>query len=277
MPPRRSAPIVLEAGRIDTEYFRDLWRFRELFMVLAWRDLSVRYKQTAIGVAWAVLRPALSAAIFTLVFGRLARMPSDGAPYPALVLAGMLPWQLFSSGMSESANSLVINASLITKVYFPRLIIPASAMVTSLVDFAISATILGVVMLVYGVVPTWRLLLLPGFLALALLCAAGVGVWISALNVKYRDFAFAVPFIAQLGLYVSPVGFSSSVVPERLRALYSLNPIVGVIDGFRWCLLGGATPLDPLRLGLSIGVALVLAGTGLWHFRRTERAFADVI
>jgi lipopolysaccharide transport system permease protein len=269
--------IVLEAGKADQEYFKDLWRFRELFYVLAWRDISVRYKQTFVGVLWAVLRPGLSTLVFTVVFGRLGRFPSGGIPYPILVLSGMLPWQLFSSALSESGNSLVANSNLITKVYFPRLIVPGSALVTSLIDFLISATMLGVLMIVYGVVPTWRILLLPAFILLALLSAAGLAAWISALNVRYRDFAIVVPFITQLGLYISPVGFSSTVVPEKWSALYSINPMVGVINGFRWCTFGGTIPLHWREFSVSIAIILAISITGFRYFRRMERGFADII
>jgi lipopolysaccharide transport system permease protein len=269
--------IVLEPGKADREYLRDLWRYRELFYVLAWRDLSVRYKQTSMGIAWAVLRPAVSTVVFTVIFGKLGKFPSGGVPYPVLVLCGMLPWQLFSSGLSDSGSSLIANSNLITKVYFPRLIIPGSSMVTSLVDFGISASMLAVLMVIYSVTPGWQIVFLPLFLLMALLSAAGMGAWISALNVKYRDFIFVVPFIVQLGLYVSPVGFSSSVVPDRWRPLYALNPMVGVIDGFRWCLLGGACPLLGWSFFVAAAIVVATAIGGFLFFRRTERGFADVI
>ena len=269
--------IVLEPGKADREYFKDLWRYRELFYVLAWRDVSVRYKQTVVGLAWAVLRPALSTVVFTVLFGRLGKFPSGGVPYPVLVMAGMLPWQLFSAGLSDSGNSLIANSNLITKVYFPRLIIPGSALVASLIDFVISLSLLAVLMAVYGVMPTWQLVLLPLFVLLALASAAGMGAWFSALNVKYRDFMYVVPFIVQLGLYVSPVGFSSNVVPERWRLLYALNPMAGVIDGFRWCVLGGASPILGWRFLISLAVVVALAISGFLFFRKTERGFADVI
>lgn len=272
-----STRIVLEAGKTDQQYFRDLWRYRGLFFILAWRDVSVRYKQTAIGVAWALVRPALSTLVFTVVFGKLGKFPSDGSPYPVMVLAGMLPWQLFSTALSESGSSLTSNANLITKVYFPRIIIPGSSLVTSLVDFLFSLAILIVLMVVYRVTPTWRLALLPGFVVLGLSAAAGMGAWISALNVKYRDFAFVVPFIVQLGLYVSPVGFSSHLVPARWLPLYSLNPMVGVISGFRWCILGRPAPLQWSAVLLSLAVIAAILASGFLYFRRTERAFADII
>ena len=269
--------IVIEPGKADREYFKDLWRYRELFYVLAWRDVSVRYKQTVVGIAWAVLRPALTTIVFTVLFGRLGKFPSGGVPYPVLVLTGMLPWQLFSSGLSESGNSLIANSNLITKVYFPRLIIPGSSLVTSLIDFSISLLMLAVLLAVYRVAPGWPIVFLPVFVLLALLCAAGMGAWLSALNVKYRDFIFVVPFIVQLGLYVSPVGFSTSVVPERWRMLYAMNPMVGVIDGFRWCVLGGASPLSRWTFVVSLSIVIVTAMSGFLFFRKTERSFADVI
>jgi lipopolysaccharide transport system permease protein len=269
--------IVLEAGKSDREYFKDLWRYRELFYVLAWRDVSVRYKQTAIGVAWAIVRPALSTLVFTVVFGKLGRFPSGSTPYPVLVMAGMLPWQLFSSAFSESGQSLIANSNLITKIYFPRIIIPGSALVTSLIDFAISAVLLAILMLAYHVMPGWQIVFLPVFVLLALMAAAGMGAWVSALNVKYRDFAFVVPFIVQLGLYLSPVGFSAAVVPEKWRLLYSLNPMVGVIEGFRWSLLGGSTPVHGWSFFASLAIIVAVGASGIIHFRRTERSFADVI
>jgi lipopolysaccharide transport system permease protein len=269
--------IVLEPGKADREYFKDLWRYRELFYVLAWRDVSVRYRQTVVGVAWAVIRPAISTVVFTILFGKVGKFPSGGVPYPVLVMSGMLPWQLFSAALSDSGNSLIANSNLITKVYFPRLIIPGSSLVTSLIDFAISLSMLAVLMVVYRVMPTWQLVFLPAFVLLALASAAGMGAWVSALNVKYRDFIFIVPFVVQLGLYISPVGFSSSVVPEQWRLLYALNPMAGVIDGFRWCLLGGACPILGWNFLVSLAVVVVLVVTGFLYFRKTERGFADVI
>src|SRR6266478_1705385 len=232
--------ILIEAGRRERHYWLDLWRYRELFRVLAWRDLSVRYKQTVIGVLWALIRPVLTMLVFTVIFGRLARLPSDGtAPYPLMVLAGILPWTFFSTGLSEASNSLINNANLISKVYFPRLIVPTATVVVALVDFLITFLILILLMAWYQYPPGWRILILPAFILLAFLASMGPSLWITALNVKYRDFRYVIPFIVQFGLYVSPVGFSSSVVPEQWRLLYSLNPMVGVIDGFRWCILGG--------------------------------------
>ena len=270
--------IVLRAGSAERHYWADVWRYRELLAILAWRDVAVRYKQTVIGIAWAVVRPLLTTMIFTFVFGRLAKLPTDGAvPYPILVFAGMLPWFLFSSILGEASSSLVGNANLIGKVYFPRLIIPAASAVVALVDFGINLFLMLAMMLWFGFWPNWKILLLPGFVVLAVLTSLGPALLITALNVKYRDFRYIIPFIVQFGLYVSPVGFSSAVVPERLRLLYSLNPMVGVIDGFRWCLLDGASPLYLPGFVLSLGVVAFLLWLGVGYFRRTERSFADLL
>jgi lipopolysaccharide transport system permease protein len=270
--------LVIEAGRAERHYWHDIWHYRELFAILAWRDVAVRYKQTAIGVAWAVVRPLITMVVFTVVFGKLAGLPSDGAtPYPLLVLAGMLPWLLFASVLSEASMSLVGNANLIGKVYFPRLIVPGAAAVVALVDFAVNLAVLAALMAWYRVMPGWQVVLLPAFIALAVLASLGPALLITALNVKYRDFRYIVPFIVQLGLYVSPVGFSSAVVPEAWRLWYSLNPVVGVIDGFRWCLLGGESRLDLPGLGLSLAVVAASLWVGLAYFRRTERSFADLM
>ncbi|MEM7774282.1 MAG: ABC transporter permease [Pseudomonadota bacterium] len=270
--------MVLEPRRAERNYWLDLLHYRELFAILAWRDVSVRYKQTVVGIAWAVIRPFLTMVVFTIVFGSLAQLPSDGnAPYAVMVFAGMLPWFLFSTILSESSNSLVDNSELISKVYFPRLIIPVAAGVVALVDFAITLIILFGVMAWFGFMPNWQIIFLPFFVVLAVLASLGPALYIAALNVQYRDFRYIIPFIVQFGLYVSPVGFSSSVVPEEWRLLYSLNPVVGVIDGFRWCLLAGETKLYlPGFLGSLVVVALFL-WLGIRHFRKTEKAFADVI
>jgi lipopolysaccharide transport system permease protein len=269
--------LVIEAGRSERQYWRDLWTYRELFYFLAWRDILIRYKQTVVGTTWAVIRPLLTMVVLTVVFGRLAQMPSGGVPYPLLVLCGMLPWQFFSTAVAESGNSLVGNTSLVSKVYFPRLTIPASSVVTSLVDFAIAGGLLALLMLWYQHVPGLRVLLLPLFVLMAFAAAFGLGLWIAALMVRYRDFRFIVPFIVQFGLYISPVGFSSSVVPAEWRLVYSLNPIVGVIDGFRWAVLGGSFEMYWPGFVLSGGVVALLLATGIRYFRRTERTFADVI
>src|SRR4030042_3163137 len=248
--------IIIEAGRTEKNYWADLWRYRELFLILAWRDLSVRYKQTIIGILWAILRPFLTMVVFTVIFSRIAKLPSDGsAPYALMVFAAMLPWSLFSSSLTESSNSLIDNTNLISKVYFPRLIMPAATLITAFVDFLISFIILIGMMIYYQFAPGWHMLLLPFFIILALLASLGPGLWITALNVKYRDFRYIIPFVVQFGLYVSPVGFSSNVVPERWRLLYSLNPMVGVIDGFRWCILGGESPI--YRPGFLLTLAVI--------------------
>ena len=269
--------LVIEAGRTERHYWADLWRYRGLFYFLAWRDLVVRYRQTAIGVAWAVLRPVLTMVVFTLVFGKLAKLPSDNVPYPILVFAALLPWQLFASAFSEAGNSLISNASMISKVYFPRLIIPAGAVIVSSVDFLISLVILAALMAWYDFPPDWRILALPLFVLLALAAALGAGIWTAALNVRYRDVRFIIPFVVQLGLYVSPVGFSSSLIPEQWRLLYSVNPMVGVIDGFRWAILSGEAPLYWPGILLSFVFIVVVLATGIRYFRATEKSFADVI
>ena len=269
--------LLIEAGHTERQYWRDLWRYRELLYFLTWRDMLVRYKQTVVGVAWALIRPLLTVLILSVVFGKLGKMPSGGVPYPLLAYCGMLPWQFFATALSESGNSLVLNANLISKVYFPRLIITASSVITSLVDFLISAAFLALLMIWYRYPPPAAIVLLPFFVLLAFTISFGVGTWISALLVQYRDFRFIVPFIVQFGLYLSPVGFQSSVIPERFRSLYALNPMVGVIDGFRWCLLGGQQKLYWPSLTISVIVVIALAASGIWHFRKTEQTFADVI
>ena len=270
--------LVIEPGRSARDYWSDLWHYRELFAILAWRDVAVRYKQTVIGIAWAFVRPFLTMVIFTVIFGRLAKLPSDGtAPYPILVFAGMLPWFLFSSILSEASNSLVGNANLISKVYFPRLIVPASAAVVALVDFGINLLILLGIMAWYDFMPSWQIIFLPAFVLLAVLASMGPALYMTALNVKYRDFRYIIPFVIQFGLYVSPVGFSSAVVPVEWRFWYSLNPIVGVIDGFRWCVLGGQSNLYLPGLYVSLCVVAIFLWIGLRYFRNTECKFADLI
>ena len=269
--------LVIEAGRPERQYWKDLWRYRELFYFLAWRDILVRYKQTAIGIAWALIRPFLTMIVFTVVFGKVAKLPSEGVPYPILVFAALLPWQFFANSLSECSTSLITNSNLISKVYFPRLIVPTSAVVVSFVDFMISGIILLGLMAWYNFVPSWRILTLPVFILVAFAAALGAGLWLAALNVQYRDFRFIVPFIVQFGLYISPVGFSSSVIPEKWRLLYSLNPMVGVIDGFRWAILGGGAQLDLPGFILSLGLVSLLLISGIWYFRKMERTFADVI
>lgn len=273
--------LIIEAGRHEGRYWRDLWRYRELFYLLAWRDLLVRYKQTVVGVAWSLIRPFLTMLILTVVFGKIGKLPSGGVPYPIFVFCGMLPWLFFSNALSESGNSLVTNSNLISKIYFPRLIVPASSVITSFVDFLISAAFLVVLMVWYHRVPSANCVFLPVFVLLAFMASFGVGLWIAALMVQYRDFRFIVPFIVQFGLYISPVGFGSNVVSERWserwRLLYSINPMVGVIDGFRWAILGGEAALYwPGQLFAVAGVSLLVV-SGIWYFRKTERTFADII
>jgi homopolymeric O-antigen transport system permease protein len=272
------ARIVLAHGRAARHYWRDIWAYRELFAILAWRDVAVRYKQTVIGVAWSIVRPVLTMVIFTIVFGRLARLAGETAtPYPILVFAGTLPWFLFSTILTQASDSLVSNSGLIGKVYFPRLIIPGSSAVVALVEFSINLLILAAVMTWYTFAPSWQLVFLPGFVILAVLAAMGPALLLSSLNVKYRDFRVIIPFIVQFGLYVSPVGFSSNVVPSQWRLWYSLNPMVGIIDGFRWCILGGDSPLYVPGFLLSLGVVTVFLWCGIAYFRHTERSFADII
>lgn len=270
--------LIIEAGRTEQQYWRDLWHFRELFYILAWRDILVRYKQTVIGIAWAVIRPFVTVVVFTLVFNRVAKLDApQGMPYALFVAVAMIPWQFFASAFSEASGSLLANSGLISKVYFPRMIVPAGSVITSLVDFAITLAMLVVLMVWYQYAPDWRVLTLPLFVLLAFAAALGTGLFLCALNVKYRDFRYVVPFIVQFGLYVSPVGFSSARVPEYLRWLYDLNPMVGVIDGFRWALLNGAAPLEARTLASSVVVTVVMCACGVWYFRQTERTFADVI
>lgn len=270
--------LIIEAGRTEGQYWRDLWKYRELFYFLAWRDILVRYKQTIIGMAWALIRPFLTMIVFTFVFGNLAKLPSEGtAPYPIMVFAGLLPWQFFSGALSECSNSLINNANLLSKVYFPRLIVPTSAVIVSFVDFMISGIILLGLMAYYNFVPDWRILTLPLFIMIAFAASMGAGLWLAALNVEYRDFRIIVPFIVQFGLYISPVGFSSQVVDQKWRLLYSLNPMVGVIDGFRWAILGGESSIYLPGFALSTALVVLLLASGIWYFRRMERTFADVI
>lgn len=275
---RKEPLLIIEPGRTEKNYWDDLWHYRELFLILAWRDISVRYKQTIIGILWAILRPLLTMLVFTVVFGRIAKLPSDGSvPYALMVFAAMLPWYLFSNALTEASNSLISNANLIGKVYFPRLIIPAATLVTAFIDFLISFIILIGMMLYYKFVPGWHMLLLPFFIILALLASLGSGLWITALNVKYRDFRYIIPFVVQFGLYISPVGFSSKIVPEQWRLLYSLNPMVGVIDGFRWCILGGNTPIYMPGFLLSLAIIAFFLYLGMTRFRKMEKTFADLI
>jgi len=270
--------LIIEPGRAEKNYWIDLWRYRELFLILAWRDISVRYKQTIIGILWAIIRPFLTMVVFTVIFGRIAKLPSDGnSPYALMVFAAMLPWSLFSNALSESSNSLISNANLIGKVYFPRLIIPGATLVTAFIDFLISFIIMIGMMLYYQYAPGWQMLLLPLFIILALLASIGPGLWITALNVKYRDFRYIIPFVVQFGLYISPVGFSSKVVPAQWQLLYSLNPMVGVIEGFRWSILGGNSSIYLPGFLLSLAIIIFFLWLGVSRFRKMEKTFADLI
>lgn len=282
--------IVIEAGKTERQYWRDLWRYRELFYVLSWRDIAVRYKQTVIGVLWAIIQPLLTTIIMTIIFGKIANLKSPGeAPYAIMVLAAMLPWQFFANSLSNSSMSLVNNANLIAKIYFPRMIVPASAAITSFVDLLVSFGLLLAFMAFYQFPPTWSMLWLPVFVIVSFFAAMGPGLLVTALNVKYRDFRYVIPFIVQFGLYVSPVGFSTAEFRERLVhllgeesaeiafMLYSVNPMVGVIDGFRWAILGEQSAIHWPSFAVSVAFVAIFLWFGIWYFRRTERTFADVI
>lgn len=270
--------IVLECGRAERHYWRDIWAYRELFAILAWRDVAVRYKQTIIGVAWAILRPLLTMAIFVIVFGKLAKLPTDGSvPYPALVFAGMLPWFLFSSILSDASNSLLANGNLIGKIYFPRIIVPAASAIVAVVDFSINLLLFIGLIAWYGIMPSWHVLFLPAFILLAVMASLGPALLVAALNVKYRDFRYLLPFAIQIGVYVAPVGFSSAVIPEQWRFWYSLNPVVAIIDGFRWCLLGSESRLYLPGLLASLCLVILFLWLGVRYFRSTEKTFADLI
>lgn len=274
--------LWIEAGQSEKHYWRDLWRFRELFLVLAWRDVAVRYKQTAAGAGWAIVQPLLSMVIMTIIFGKVAGLPSEGAaPYAIMVFAGLLPWQFFANALTLASQSLVSNSNLISKVYFPRMIVPASSVVVSFVDFLFSGLILALLMIWYQFMPTWHVLILPLLVLWAVVAAFGPGLIITALMVRYRDFRFVVPFIVQFGLYVSPVAYSSQVIREKFGEgwflVYSLNPMVGVIDGFRWAILGGSAELFWPGIVMSLILTIVLFAVAVSYFRKTERAFADII
>jgi lipopolysaccharide transport system permease protein len=271
-------PIIIEPNRRERHYWLEIWQYRELFQILAWRDLSVRYKQTVIGVLWVILRPLLTMFVFTVIFGYIAHLPSDGsAPYALMVFAGMLPWAFFSTGLTDAANSLIVDTNLISKIYFPRLILPIATIVVAFADLLVSLCLLGGLMMWYQFQPGWQALLLPVFMCVAFLATMGPGLWISALNARYRDFRYVIPFIVQFGIYVSPVGFSSSVIPSQWRLFYALNPMVGVIDGFRWCILGGQSELYLPGLAVSVAVVVLAMWFGVRQFRRTEDNFADLI
>ncbi len=279
--------LIIRAGAAERHYWADLWRYRELFFFLSWRDILVRYKQTVIGVLWALIRPILTIAIFTLIFGKVAKLPSGGIPYPVFVCAGVLPWQFFATAMAEASNSLVLNANMLSKIYFPRLIVPSSAVIVAFVDLLISFVLLAALMAWYHVMPTWRLLTLPLFTGMGLAAALGVGFLLAALNVKYRDFRYVIPFVVQFGFFVSPVGYSRDALHQKLGDttlgkvvydLYPFNPMDGVINGFRWAIGGGnGLLLDWNSVFIGIGVIIVVMALGLAYFRRTEKTFADII
>ena len=268
--------LIIEAGRTEKNYWKDIWRYRELFYILSWRDIKVRYKQTVIGAAWSIIRPLLTTIIFTIVFSRIAKMENPSlAPYALMVFAGMLPWQFFSNALSESSNSLIGNANLITKVYFPRMIIPASSVITSMVDLGISFIIMIGMFVWFQFIPSWHIIFLPLFILLVFLCSFGIGLYLTAVNVKYRDFRYIIPFIVQFGLYITPVGFSSNIIDEKYRLWYALNPMVGIIDGFRWCLLGD--PMNWNSFYISLVIVSVFLYIGIYYFRKVEKTFADNI
>jgi lipopolysaccharide transport system permease protein len=269
--------VTIDANSARSQYWRDLWRYRDLLYFLSWRDILVRYKQTVIGLLWAVLRPLLTMIVFSIVFGKIAKLPSNGMPYPIMVFAAMLPWYYFSAAFTEAGNSLLANSNMISKVYFPRLLIPASTIAVCLVDLLISFVIMIAMMIWYEVMPTIRLFALPLFILYATATAFGLGLWCAALNVKYRDFRYIIPFVAQIGLYISPVGFDSSMIPEKWRLLYYLNPMAAVIDGFRWAFLGQNFEIYVPGFVLSLSLVVILLFSGIAFFRRTENTFADII
>ncbi len=269
--------IIIDSNKTEAHYWKDIWAYRDLFYILAWRDIKVRYKQTVLGVLWSIIRPLLTMIIFTFVFSRIAKLPSEGdAPYPILVYVAMLPWQFFANALSETSNSLIANSNLISKVYFPRIIIPTSTLVTSLVDFFISFVLLFGMMVYFQYLPSWHIIFLPFFLLLCCITALSFGIYLAAINVKYRDFRYIIPFITQFGLYISPVGFSSSIVPETWRLLYALNPMVGIIDGFRWCVIGNID-FPTIPVAMSFFISMFILFIGIKYFRKVEKSFADVI
>lgn len=269
--------LVIEAGKLEKQYWKDMWEFRELFYFLSWRNMLVRYKQTIIGISWSIIQPICTMLIFSVIFGKLANLPSDGVPYPILVFSALLPWQFFSNSMSDSSNSLVANAAMISKIYFPRIIILTSAVFVKLIDFFLGFVILIILMVYYKFTPTWNIVFLPLFLFMVFFLSIGLGLWFGALYVKYRDFRYIVPFMLQIGMFVSPVGFTSSIVPEKWKFLYSLNPMVGVIEGFRWCIIGKNSAIYWPGFLISIVFTIIIVLTGILYFRKNERIFADVI
>jgi lipopolysaccharide transport system permease protein len=269
--------IVITPGKTMKNYWKELMSFRELFFILAWRDITVRYKQTVLGIMWTILRPILTMIVLTIVFSKIAKLPSEGVPYPLLVLVGMIPWQLFSSALSESSNSLISNASLLTKVYFPRIILPSSTIIATLVDFVISMILVFILMIYYNQIPSYRIIFMPFFLLLVLISSLGIGFFVASVNVKYRDFRYIVPFFVQFGLYITPVGFTSQIVSENWKLYYYLNPMAGAIDGFRWALLSNQSVIYLPGLLLSFTISILCLIFGIWYFRKTEKKFADLI
>lgn len=269
--------LIIEAGKTEKQYWRDLWQYRELFYFLAWRDIISRYKQTVLGITWSIIRPLLTMLVFTIVFGKIANLPSEEIPYPIMVYAAMLPWQLFSSSLTQSSESLLSNTSMVSKVYFPRMILPASSIIVAFIDFFISFIIFGIIMIFYRFIPSWKIIFIPAFLFLTFLLALGLGFILSALNVKYRDFRHIIPFIVSFGLYISPVGFSSTVIPQKWKLLYSMNPMVGIIDGFRWCIIGQNINIFNFGFFISLIITFLVLIIGIFYFRKTERTFADRI
>src|SRR2546421_2607530 len=275
--PESAPPLIIRPARGWASLgLKEVWAYRELLYFLTWRDIKVRYKQTVLGAAWAIIQPFFIMVVFSLFFGKLAGVPSDGIPYPIFTYCALLPWQLFAHALGESSNSLVANERLITKVYFPRLVVPLSAVLGGLVDFVIAFVILLGMMAYYHIAPTIMLFALPLFVLLAIMTALAVGLWLSALNVQYRDVRYTITFITQFWLFATPVAYSSSLVPERWRALYGLNPMAGVVEGFRWALLG-KTEGPGAMLYVSVGVVILLLIGGLYYFRRMEQTFADIV
>lgn len=269
--------ISVEASQNKSQYWKDLFNYRELLLILTWRDVSVRYKQTILGVTWALIQPFLTMVVLSVVFGKFAKMPSGDIPYPILVYAGLLPWQFFATSLNNTSNSLISNAQLLSKVYFPRLILPISSVMVAFVDFLISFAIMLGLMFYYDYMPSWRVILLPLILGLVFISASSAGLWFASLNVRFRDFRYIVPFVIQFGLYASPVGFSSSVVPEEWQFYYNLNPMVSIIEGFRWAILGQDFTISPINTGISIFITGLMLYGGICFFRKTERTFADII
>ncbi len=269
--------ITVEAGKSEQQYWKDLFAYKELLLILTWRDVAIRYKQTLLGAAWAFIQPFLTMVVLSVVFGKFAKMPSGDIPYPILVYAGLLPWQFFATALSNTSNSLISNAQLLSKVYFPRLILPISSVMVAFVDFLISFSIMLGLMLYYDFAPSWRILLLPLMLGIVFISASSIGLWFASLNVRFRDFRYIIPFVVQFGLYASPVGFSSNVVPEEWQFYYNLNPMVSIIEGFRWAILGQPFPVSLINTTLSITLTGLILYSGIRFFRRTERTFADII